>query len=44
MITMIGYLLGLLDDRGRRQLRVMLVLQGAQGVLQGLGFLMLKTE
>lgn len=39
MITMIGYLLGLLDDRGRRQLRVMLVLQGAQGVLQGLGFL-----
>jgi ATP-binding cassette subfamily B protein len=35
----IGYLLELLDDRGRRRLRTMLVLQGAQGVLQGLGFL-----
>jgi ATP-binding cassette, subfamily B, bacterial IrtB/YbtQ len=39
MITMIRYLLELLDDRGRRHLRTMLALQGAQGVLQGLGFL-----
>jgi ATP-binding cassette subfamily B protein len=37
--TIIGYLLELLDGRGRRRLRVMLALQGAQGVLQGLGFL-----
>jgi ATP-binding cassette subfamily B protein len=37
--TIIGYLLELLDGRGRRRLRTMLVLLGAQGVLQGLGFL-----
>ncbi|ODR00494.1 cytochrome bd biosynthesis ABC transporter ATP-binding protein [Mycobacterium intermedium] len=36
---MIRYLLELLDDRGRRNLRRMLVVQAAQGVLQGLGFL-----
>jgi ATP-binding cassette, subfamily B, bacterial IrtB/YbtQ len=35
----IRYLLELLDGRGRRRLRIMLVLIGAQGVLQGLGFL-----
>jgi ATP-binding cassette subfamily B protein len=35
----VRYLLELLDDRGRRQLRAMLALLGAQGVLQGLGFL-----
>ncbi len=39
MITIIRYLLELLDDRGCRHLRTMLVLLGAQGVLQGLGFL-----
>ncbi|WP_280235095.1 ABC transporter ATP-binding protein [Nocardia cyriacigeorgica] len=39
MITMIRYLMELLDDGGRRRLRTMLWLQGAQGVLQGLGFL-----
>lgn len=39
MSIIIRYLLELLDDRGRRQLRTMLVLQGTQGVLQGLGFL-----
>ncbi|MGO8967607.1 ABC transporter ATP-binding protein [Mycobacterium sp.] len=39
MSIIIGYLLELLDGRGRRRLRTMLVLQGAQGVLQGLGFL-----
>jgi ATP-binding cassette, subfamily B, bacterial IrtB/YbtQ len=37
--TIIRYLLELLDDRGRRHLRTMLVLLGAQGILQGLGFL-----
>jgi len=37
--TIIRYLLELLDLRGRRHLRTMLVLLGAQGVLQGLGFL-----
>jgi len=37
--VIIGYLLELLDGRGRRCLRTMLALQGAQGVLQGLGFL-----
>lgn len=40
MTRMIGYLFELLDDRGRRHLRVMLLLQAAQGVLQGLGFLL----
>lgn len=39
MSTMIRYLLELLDERGRRHLRVMLALQAAQGILQGLGFL-----
>ena len=39
MSIIIGYLLDLLDGRGRRHLRTMLVLQSAQGVLQGLGFL-----
>ncbi|MDP4509310.1 ABC transporter ATP-binding protein [Nonomuraea turcica] len=39
MIAMIRYLFELLDERGRRHLRVMLVVQAAQGVLQGLGFL-----
>ena len=39
MSTIIRYLLELLDDRGRRHLRTMLVLLGAQGILQGLGFL-----
>ncbi|SON60323.1 Iron import ATP-binding/permease protein IrtB [Mycobacterium simulans] len=39
MITIIRHLLELLDTRGRRHLHTMLVLQGAQGVLQGLGFL-----
>ena len=39
MSVIIGYLLELLDGRGRRCLRTMLALQGAQGVLQGLGFL-----
>ncbi|NEW41021.1 ABC transporter ATP-binding protein [Nocardia cyriacigeorgica] len=39
MITMIRYLMELLDDGGRRRLRTMLWLQGAQGVLQGIGFL-----
>jgi len=36
---MIRCLLELLDERGRRHLRIMLALQGAQGVLQALGFL-----
>jgi ATP-binding cassette subfamily B protein len=40
MIAMIRYLSELLDERGRRHLRVMLVVQAAQGVLQGLGFLL----
>ena len=39
MSTIIRHLLGLLDDHGRRRLRTMLVVVGAQGVLQGLGFL-----
>ncbi|CAM2852609.1 ABC transporter ATP-binding protein [Mycobacterium intermedium] len=39
MSIIIRYLLELLDDRGRRNLRRMLVVQAAQGVLQGLGFL-----
>lgn len=39
MSTIIRYLLELLDDRGRRHLRTMLVLLGAQGVLQGIAFL-----
>jgi ATP-binding cassette subfamily B protein len=39
MSTIIGYLLELLDGRGRQRLCMMLALQGAQGVLQGLGFL-----
>lgn len=39
MITVIRYLRELLDERGRRRLRVMLILQATQGVLQGLGFL-----
>ena len=39
MSTIIRCLLELLDDRGRRHLRTMLALLGAQGVLQGLGFL-----
>jgi ATP-binding cassette, subfamily B, bacterial IrtB/YbtQ len=36
---LIRHLFGLLDGRGRRHLRTMLVLESAQGVLQGLGFL-----
>jgi ATP-binding cassette subfamily B protein len=40
MIDMVRYLRELLDDRGRRHLRTMLVLQTAQGILQGLGFLL----
>ncbi|WP_327582911.1 ABC transporter ATP-binding protein/permease [Nonomuraea sp. NBC_00507] len=40
MIAMIRYLSGLLDERGRRHLRVMLLVQAAQGILQGLGFLL----
>ena len=39
MIAMIRYLSELLDERGRRHLRVMLAAQAAQGVLQGLGYL-----
>ncbi|MEV0611977.1 ABC transporter ATP-binding protein [Nonomuraea sp. NPDC050404] len=39
MIAMIRYLSELLDERGRRHLRVMLAAQAGQGVLQGLGFL-----
>ncbi|MFE0153654.1 ABC transporter ATP-binding protein [Nonomuraea sp. NPDC059007] len=39
MITMIRYLSEVLDEKGRRHLRVMLMAQAAQGVLQGLGFL-----
>lgn len=39
MIIVIRYLLELLDGRGRRRLRLMLILQGAQGILQGVGFL-----
>jgi ATP-binding cassette, subfamily B, bacterial IrtB/YbtQ len=35
----VRYLLELLDARGRRQLRTMLILQVAQGILQGVGFL-----
>jgi len=38
---MIRYLWELLDEAGRRRLRVMLILQTAQGILQGLGFLFL---
>jgi ATP-binding cassette subfamily B protein len=40
MIAMIRYLSELLDGRGRRHLRVMLAAQAGQGVLQGLGFLL----
>ncbi|NJP93120.1 ABC transporter ATP-binding protein [Nonomuraea sp. FMUSA5-5] len=40
MITMIRYLDELLDERGRRHLRVMLAAQAGQGILQGLGFLL----
>ncbi|MEO3808187.1 ABC transporter ATP-binding protein [Sphaerisporangium sp. B11E5] len=36
---MIKYLFELLDERGRRHLRVMLAAQAGQGVLQGLAFL-----
>ena len=39
MSIIVRYLLELLDAHGRRQLRAMLILQGAQGILQGLGFL-----
>ena len=39
MSAIIRYLLELLDGAGRRHLRTMLVLLGAQGVLQGLAFL-----
>lgn len=39
MSVIVRYLLELLDARGRRRLRTMLVLQGVQGILQGLGFL-----
>jgi ATP-binding cassette subfamily B protein len=39
MIAMIRYLSELLDERGRRHLRVMLAVQAAQGILQGLGYL-----
>lgn len=39
MSIVVRYLLELLDGRGRRQLRTMLIVQAAQGVLQGLGFL-----
>jgi len=35
----IRYLLELLDGRGRRQLRTMMTLLAAQGILQGIGFL-----
>ncbi|RVX38688.1 ATP-binding cassette subfamily B protein [Nonomuraea polychroma] len=40
MTTMIRYLFELLDERGRRHLRIMLVAQAGQGVLQGVGFLL----
>ena len=40
MSIIVRYLLELLDARGRRQLSTMLILQGAQGILQGLGFLL----
>lgn len=40
MITMIRYLRELLDGGGRRHLRTMIVLQAAQGVLQGVAFLL----
>ncbi|MGP3964018.1 ABC transporter ATP-binding protein [Nonomuraea sp. 3N208] len=40
MITMIRYLFELLDERGRRHLRIMLAAQAGQGVLQGAGFLL----
>ncbi|MFD4444779.1 ABC transporter ATP-binding protein [Nocardia sp. NPDC058519] len=40
MIAMIRYLAQLLDGPGRTHLRTMLWLQGSQGVLQGLGFLL----
>ncbi|MEV4805386.1 ABC transporter ATP-binding protein [Nonomuraea sp. NPDC049421] len=40
MIAMIRYLDELLDARGRRRLRAMLAAQAGQGVLQGLGFLL----
>ncbi|GAA3587326.1 ABC transporter ATP-binding protein [Amycolatopsis ultiminotia] len=39
MITMLRQLFELLDARGRRRLRIMVLAQAAQGVLQGLGFL-----
>ncbi|TCC50656.1 ABC transporter ATP-binding protein [Kribbella capetownensis] len=39
MIAMVPYLFELLDERGRRHLRTMLMAQAGQGVLQGLGFL-----
>jgi ATP-binding cassette subfamily B protein IrtB len=35
----VRYLLELLDAHGRQRLRTMLILQGAQGILQGIGFL-----
>jgi len=38
--TIIRYLLELLDHRGRRHLRVMVILLGAQGILQAIGFLL----
>lgn len=40
MIAMIRYLSELLDQRGRRHLYAMLAAQAGQGVLQGLGFLL----
>lgn len=40
MIRLVRHLFELLDERGRRHLRVMLVTQAAQGVLQGTGFLL----
>ena len=39
MSIIIRYLLELLDGRGRRQLRTMMTLLAAQGILQGIGFL-----
>ncbi|KAA8958645.1 ABC transporter ATP-binding protein [Mycobacterium sp.] len=40
MSIIIGYLWDLLDGRGRRRLRTMLGVLAAQGVVQGLGFLL----
>ncbi|MEV5409714.1 ABC transporter ATP-binding protein [Thermopolyspora sp. NPDC052614] len=40
MIRMMRHLFELLDERGRRHLSAMLLLQAAQGVLQGAGFLL----